>query len=333
MMVPLPPRTYFSQHPVLRTCDLDEARFSVAQQFCDHRLDLSRRGAKLSVSHNAVRGRNMSVNYLSYGAEVTVDPGEFGSFYMFQIPLSGNARVEHRGDEMTADARSGTVLNPDRAARLRWAADCRKLLFQIDRAHLESVARILTGAPLPGPIRFDMAVDFTTPNGRALKRIFAACAVAIEGGLLFQHHTSGRDLQVEHDLALALLTLHHSNVSHIIARADSGPAPRDIRRALEYMHANLSEPITILDIAKAVGVNVRTLQKAFQRAFDKTPMQVLRNARLDAAHYLLSARRETPSVSGTAYSCGFSHPGRFSAYYRARFGHAPSALTAHTGCA
>lgn len=323
-MMPLQSRSYFSQYPVLHTCDLDEVRFKVAQRFCDHRLDLNTRGTQLCVSYNAVRGRHLSANYLSYGADVTVDPGQLGSFYLFKIPISGKASVEHGRDEMTAHALAGTVLNPDRTSRLRWGADCRKLLFQIDRDYLEAVAQTLTGAPPPGPIRFDVKVDFTQPKGRQLKRAFAACAAAIEGGSLFHTPLSGSDLRVEHDLVYALLTLQNSNISHIIARADGGARPRDIRRALDYMHANLGKPITIVDIAKAAEVNVRTLQKAFQRTFDKTPMQVLRNARLDAAYYQLQGRRDAPSVSETAYSCGFSHLGRFASYYRDRFGHAPS---------
>lgn len=323
-MMPLQQRTYFSQHPVLRTRDLDEARFKVGQKFCDHRLDLGRRGARLSVSHNAVRGRNLSVNYLSYGAEVAVDPGLLGSFYLFQIPLCGKARIAHRGDEMTAHTQAGTILNPDRPAQLRWDAACRKLLFQIDRAHLETVTQTLTGTPPPGPIRFDMKVDFTAPKGQQLHRIFSACAAAIESGSLFQRPLTSSDIHIEYDLIVALLSLQNSNISHIIARADKGAKPRDIRRALAYMHANLGEPITILDIAEAAEVNVRTLQKGFRRAFGRTPIQVLRNARLDAAHYLLLAHRDVPSVSETAYSCGFSHLGRFSSYYRDRFGHAPS---------
>ena len=58
-MMPMPRLIYFSQHKVLRTNDLDEARFKVSQKFCDHRLDLSRRGAQLSVEHNAARGRHV----------------------------------------------------------------------------------------------------------------------------------------------------------------------------------------------------------------------------------------------------------------------------------
>lgn len=323
-MLALSQRSYFSQHTVLSTRDLDEARFRISEKFCDHSLEVIDNRAQLSVLHNTVRGRNISVNFLSYGAEVAVNPGMLGEFYLFHINLSGRANIQHRGEEMTADVQAGTMLNPDRPARLRWAADCSKLLFQIDRTHLETVAQTLIGAPLPGPIRFDMRVDFKTPEGQQLQRAFVASAAAVERRSLFHRPGSLSDLHIEYDLAHALLTLQNSNISHIIAGADHGSKPGEIRRAIGYIHANISEPITIVDIAAAAGINVRTLQKTCRRTFDKTPMEMLRDARLDAARYLLLARCETLSVSEAAYSCGFSHLGRFSHYYRERFGQSPS---------
>jgi AraC-like DNA-binding protein len=315
---------YFSQHPVLRTRDLDDARSSVSAKLCDHRLGMVNRAARLSVAHNAVRGRHLSVHYLSYGAEVDVDPGYLGSFYLFQIPLSGKARFRHRGDELTTHSTAGILLNPDRPSRLQWDAECCQLLFQIDRSHLETVAQALTGTPLPGPVRFDTSVNFLTVGGQKIYRSFMACAQAVERGAIFHRPLSSMDAQVEFDLVQTLLTQQNSNISHIIARAGDVARPRDIRRAIEYIHANLSEPITISDIAQAADVNIRTLQKSFRQILGQTPIQALRNARLDTAHYLLAARRDTPSVSDTAYSSGFSHLGRFSSYYRDRFGHRPS---------
>lgn len=320
----IPHREYFASHPVLRTSDLDEARHRIGQTFCDHRLDVHGRRADLAVRHNAVRGLDMSVNYLAYGPRVTVDPGLLGSFYLFHVPLAGQARIRHRGEEMTATPERAAILNPDRSARLDWGEGCRKLLIQINRDHLEKVARALVGAPLPGPIRFDLSVDLTSESGRRLQRIVTACAEAVEKGELFRQPLGGADLRAEHDLAHALLTLQPSNVSHIIERADHQARPKTIRLALDYIHANLGEPITLADIAAAAGINVRTLQKGFQRLFGLTPMQVLRNARLDAAHYQLIAHKDRPSVSEAAWSCGFSHLAGFSRDYKERFGHSPS---------
>jgi AraC-like DNA-binding protein len=320
----LPSKELFAQHPVVRTRDVDEARHIVSRKLCDHKLEVTGRPSGLFVRHNAVTGRHISVNYLHYGADVTVDPGRLGTFYLFQVPLSGRAHIRHRGEEMTATTQTGAILNPDRGALLHWERDCSKLLLQIDRLQLEAAARSITGAPLPGPIRFETLVDMTRGPGQQLKRLVMACARAIENGDLFRGPLSARDMRAEEDLAHALLTLQPSNISHIIERSDRRATHRDIRTALEFMHANLAEPICLSDIAAAARMNVRTLQKGFQRIYGKSPMQVLRDARLDTAHYLLAAKRNPPSVSETAYSCGFSHLGRFSHYYKERFGLLPS---------
>lgn len=319
-----PDHDYFTRHRVLRTSDLDEARHRVAEKFCDHKLDMTTRNGKLQVSHNAVRGRNLSVNYLSYGADVKVDPGYLGAFYMFQIPLAGRAHIRHRDREVEADAHTGAVLNPDRSAFLQWDAASRQIIFQIDAAHFETVATQLCGAPLPGPVRFDMAVDFTKTAGQRLFQRFMACAQAIERNTLFAGALSSADIQAEQTLVEMLLTHQPSNISHILARTGDTVRPRTIRRALDFMHANLAEPLSISDISHACGVNARTLQKGFRQALGQTPMQVLRDARLDTAYYLLNGRADTTTVSDAAYSAGFSHLGRFAMQYRARFGHSPS---------
>ena len=319
-----PDHDYFARHRVLRTNDLDEARHRVAQKFCDHRLDMVTRHGKLHVSHNAVQGWNLSVNYLSYGADVQVNPGYLGAFYLFQVPLSGNALIKHRDEEVVADAHTGAVLNPDRTALLQWDAASRQIIFQINAAYLQAVATQLCGAPLPGPVRFDMAVDFTNARGQRIYQCFMACARAIERNALFGGALTSADIQAEQTLVEMLLRHQHSNISHILARKGDTVRPRAIRCALDFMHANLAEPLSIADVSQACGVNVRTLQKGFRQALGQTPMQVLRDARLDTAYYLLNARAGTTSVSDAAYSAGFSHLGRFALHYRARFGHSPS---------
>jgi AraC-like DNA-binding protein len=78
------------------------------------------------------------------------------------------------------------------------------------------------------------------------------------------------------------------------------------------------------ELAQAAGVSIRTLQKGFQRVYAQSPMTYLKNVRLDMSHYLLAQRRDDDTVTDVAYSTGFSHLGRFSADYKARFNCSPS---------
>jgi AraC-like DNA-binding protein len=315
---------FLASHPLLRTDDLDEARHCVTEKFCDHRLFKSSTMGDLSVRHNHVAGAHVSVNYLHYGADVQIDPGMLEDFYLLQVPLSGGALVRHRGKDIVASPRTATLLNPDRETQMTWLGDCRKLLVQIDKTYLQDIAEQVLGTPIPGTIRFDPLVDLTRSAGQVIKSLTVQTAQLAEAGRLFGGQTQMRDQWAEADFVTKLLTLQDSNISHMLARSDHHAMPAGIKRALAYIHANLSEPIRLIDIAQHAEMNVRTLQKGFQRAMGVTPMQALHAARLDAAHYQLTNRRNKPSVTDAAYSNGFSHLGRFSRDYKDRFGYLPS---------
>ncbi len=315
---------YLTEYPLLRTDDLDEARFRVTEKFCDHKLDKSSRFDDLAVRHNHIAGQHVSINYLHYGADVKIDPGMLEGFYLLQLPLSGSAFVRHRRREIIAGPQKATLLNPDRETQMEWHGDCRKLLLQIDKGFLARMAEDLLGRPPPGPVRFDPAVDLRSGPGQHIRRILTRAAQMASEGALFGGAGQAQDLWTEMELVSTLLNHQSSNISHMLDAADQRALPAEIKRAVSYIHDNLSEPIRLRDIAENTGMNVRTLQKGFQRTFGKSPMQVLREARMDAAHYYLSVRSDAPSVSDAAYQAGFSHLGRFSQAYKTRFGRLPS---------
>jgi len=107
-------------------------------------------------------------------------------------------------------------------------------------------------------------------------------------------------------------------------REPTAAMPRQIKAAIEYMHENLHQPLTLGSIAEAAGVGSRSLQAGFQRLFDASPLAYLRDMRLQAAHAELSYPDNRLSVREIALKWGFTHMGRFSAQYRAVFGVSPS---------
>ena len=316
--------TMLQKFRILQTCDLSEARHAVAARFCDHKLALADGARSLSVRHHHVSGQNLSFNILGYGADVSIDPGMLGDFYLLQIPLSGTARISHRGEEVDASPTMGTLLNADRPTRMLWRRDCEKLLLQVDKTYLEQVAEEELDIALPGAVRFDPTVDLRSDNGRHLRDRLLTCIRAIDLGKLYGQSPSLDDFNVERQLVLALLGLQPSNIAHMMWHRGERILPRHLRRAVEYIHEHFTDPIRLKDIAAGTGLGIRSLQIGFKRVFGLSPLQYLHVVRLDAARYRLSARRNRESVTDVAYSCGFAHLGRFSRDYHARFGHLPS---------
>jgi AraC-like DNA-binding protein len=100
-------------------------------------------------------------------------------------------------------------------------------------------------------------------------------------------------------------------------------------RAILYIDQNAPFVDRVTEVADALGVSMRVLQQAFRSYVGINPHQYL------LARKLHLARRQLGQISGirapvtdAAISSGFTHFGRFSAYYRSLFGETPRATLA-----
>jgi len=94
-------------------------------------------------------------------------------------------------------------------------------------------------------------------------------------------------------------------------------------RARDYLHAHLSAPISLSDVAAAACLSPFHLLRVFQAVFRQTPHQYLNDCRLDRAKFLLE-RTRIP-VTAICLECGFSSLGSFSALFHKRCGMSPRA--------
>jgi hypothetical protein len=92
-----------SSHVLFQSDDLDCARERVAQKFCRHRLDIVGPRRPFRACHHHAPGNMLSLNYISYGADVDIDPGELGDFYLIQMPITGAATIRNGTKEFLTD--------------------------------------------------------------------------------------------------------------------------------------------------------------------------------------------------------------------------------------
>lgn len=96
-------------------------------------------------------------------------------------------------------------------------------------------------------------------------------------------------------------------------------------RALSYLWSRNPLEVTLPSLCKAAAMSQRTLERAFQEAFDMTARDYLKIRRLHAVRRrLLVARKGEVRVADVAYSHGFYELGRFAAVYARMFGERPS---------
>lgn len=304
---------------LFQSADVEEARAIVARKFCDHRLEPLSDHTCFDACHNHVAGDAISLNYLRYGAEVEINPGELDRFYLIQLPIRGKARVTNGRRTVEADHSCGSILNPNRETRMQWDRDCEKILVQLDRDRVTALAGHLCGHVLRDSPLFNPCIDLTDP------------ALARWRGLLLQlieQTATGPGLAatplLEERLMLQFLQAQENSVSPMIAGHVRGALPHHVKRARDYIHANIAEPLTLAEIAAAAGCSIRTLQMGFRQFLSTTPWAYLEAQRLSLAHARLQSGPPGRAVQDIAYDCGFTHLGRFSAAYKKQFGRTPS---------
>lgn len=313
-----------SGYSLFQTTDVDTARAAVAQRFCDHTLVLGADSGNFDACHNHARGQNLSLNYIRYGCDVAINPGELTDFYLVQIPLAGAARIRNGRRVVEATRRTGSVLNPTRETHMVWFDGCEKLLLQINTTAMHQTAERLLGQSVPFPIVFDPEVHLSSPTLKKWEAKFRASVTVADQNGAFGRNTHRHQALFEEDLITGFLLAQPSTIHHMLTQAEAGISSVQINRARAFICENLSDPITVAQMANAAGCGIRNLQLAFQQNFGCTPLSFLQRQRLNHAHMLIQSQTNETLVSAVAYESGFSHLGRFSIAYRKAFGCSPS---------
>jgi transcriptional regulator GlxA family with amidase domain len=100
--------------------------------------------------------------------------------------------------------------------------------------------------------------------------------------------------------ALLLSHPHNYNYSDALQRFDKPIAPRDVKRAIDYIEAHLASAISLGDIVAASGVARRTLFRPFTDRHGVSPMHYLRMARLQKVREALQRAEPEQDVSEIA---------------------------------
>jgi len=97
-----------------------------------------------------------------------------------------------------------------------------------------------------------------------------------------------------------------------------------IAQTLRFIEEKLHGPLTVDEIANAVGVSSRTLQRHFLQILGKTPNRVLRDHRASRAKKLLADR--TVSLIEITHRCGLSDQTQLNRLIKEATGQTPSAI-------
>ena len=314
-------RLPFGDTTLFRTSQLDEAHEQIARLVNPHRITVLSDPGRLNIRFNGIRDENISFLHIEYGATVDVKPDGSKEYFFVQTTMEGSSLVLRDKQEYPAPENHTVVMSPDQPYRMRIAARTKRMVVGIRAAALEKHLAHLCGRELDRPLIF--AADGNSPTVgsiwfghiKSLYSLFRLNPTSYQNEICRRHHYDAT--------CTLLLNLFPHNYSQTLSTDSTRVGSRRCRMAVDYMRDNLCQGTTVPDVASYVGLSVRALQVAFQRYYNVTPSEALRNLRLDAVKEALEHADDSETVTGILLDHGVSSAGHFAAHFRKRFGVTP----------
>jgi AraC-like DNA-binding protein len=266
----------------------------------------------------------MFLGYIQYGPSVVIRAADRDDYWL-QMPVAGEMRIVDGKETVICNALRAGFASPTHNDRylVESGEGCGGVRLCLFKPNLMSCLAALLGDQPQKSLAFSSEMDLSKGHGRSsAQHILLAVRDLDQPASGFWNEATMTAFQ--HFVITSLLMSQPPSFSIALARLDKHVTTREVKRAIDFIHANLDMPITIKDIIDVTGVPGRTLFKHFRDYQGVSPMQYLRNARFDRVRRALLAAGTHASVTMIAMEAGFMHMGRFAVEYRQRFGESPS---------
>jgi AraC-like DNA-binding protein len=239
------------------------------------------------------------------------------------LPRAGTMSARIRNRTVEIDGECALALSVPEVSSISYAGHGQHghVTLEFDVAVVQKTLSVLFEGATLRNIELSPQLDLSSPAGKVLK----ALGEAVGAGMLDASIRSEKSMALlgESILRLVFLNFPHG-LSDRLRLHQPDVTSRQIMRAVDFMRANMHQPLTLSEVAEATGISVRSLQYGFRRFRNVTPLAYLREIRLEAVLTELSSPLNMLSIKDVALKWGFTHMGHFAARYREAYGETPS---------
>ena len=310
------------QYDQLRSTDLNQVQQHIAHILCPHQLHLNNnQSLNTELYYRASSG--LGFGRLRYGAHVSITPEPLLGFYLLQIPIQGYEQIQLGKQRFESHQHCASMINPNDEFSMEHSQEANKLFIRICKTRLEQFYVQHYQRPLRGELHFSVLHTLDTPAGQSIWHLMQWLFQESSQGLLFDEPASAQRLENFFLAHLLDLCAHNQSPESLHSTCIT---PHTIKQAKAFIDEHLDQPLTVQRIANTVGISTRSLYAGFKEYVGYSPMQFVKQRRLELARSLLAQADPTQqTVTQLALQCGFTHLGLFARDYQQRYGERPSA--------
>lgn len=120
---------------------------------------------------------------------------------------------------------------------------------------------------------------------------------------------AGRDMAITASKVFALEIDRHSQSAFAMFQGQKSHADAPIKEAQEFIEKNVTEKITVEDLAVMFAIGKRHFERRFKKATNNTPSEYIQRVKIEAAKKELE--RSGKNVSEVMYEVGYGDPKAF----------------------
>ena len=289
-----------------------------------NRCQMSEDDASLDAQFNGIDLGSITIVYLTFGSNISIEPAKTDQFFIIQTTLDGTSTTINGERKVTTERNDIVIIDPSFPTRISFTPGCAHLVLKVERKILESKLKNLLNQHISEPLKFhELLVNNDVSKKSWIDTINFLCAFYEKP---YSARLTAKSIVQSHvDMVTStLLNIQRHNYYDQLNDEKSAATPRHVRRACDYIERNIRQKITLTELCNEVGVTQRTLQTGFKKYLGQSPTEFIRNRRLHYIHAALSESDGKTNVSRIMWEFGINNPGLWANIYKERYGCYPS---------
>jgi len=198
----------------------------------------------------------------------------------------------------------------------------------LERRRLQRTLRILAGVDLP--LAQEVPLLLSEGNGHGARPTIILSLLEHIGRVVRENSYLasglGLDDQIYRSFALCLLSLHQQDDGFTPPRGGSRQWSSSLDDLVDYINSNLDKNLTLTDLEEQSHYSGRHIQILFREKLGCSPMQFIRQQRLQTAMRRLRQGKPGDTVGRVARDCGYRYLSNFTTDFRRTFAVNPSVV-------